>query len=147
MKALHTFPIAFLLCTLVDLSSPLSSYGQDIPTLVARADTSRFSVQHSEWSLLNFYQAIDSSGTTVSMEIIVANTSKKTDWTAEQYLGRIKDAPFHPKRHQEIEYTLLHDLYTIRIEHSGKCYLMLKKGSPVSGDVQILPLFVRYRIN
>lgn len=146
MKTLNRFSIAFLISAIVEFL-PMSSHGQDISNLVSKADTSKFSVKQSEWSLLNFYQAMDSSKSSVSLEIIAANTSKKTDWTVEQYLGRIKDAKFQPKRMQYIEYKLLNDIYAIRIEKSGKCYFYLKKGSPLPGDVPVFPLFVSYRID
>jgi hypothetical protein len=147
MKTLYKYLLYFLLGFVGEIGFPGISFGQEISKLVSKADTSNFSTKQSEWSLLNNYQSIDASKSIVSLEIISVNNTNKADLTQEQYLGRIKESKFQPKRTQYIEYKLLNDIYAIRIEKSGKCYFYLKKGKPLPGESPVFPLFISYRLD
>ena len=147
MKTLYRYLLYFLLGFVCEVGFPEVSFGQEISKLVSKADTSNFSTKQSEWSLLNYYQSIDASKSTVSLEIISVNNTNKADLTQEQYLGRIRGSKFQPKRKQYIEYKLLNDISAIRIEKSGKCYFYLKKGKPLPGESPVFPLFISYRLD
>jgi hypothetical protein len=117
---------------------------QDKALALETADTTNFSVNNQAgWQLFNSYVAAVKTDS-VTIEIVIQH-SRTLDWAQEQLVGHIKPETLFPKANQTVSFNLLFDLYQLRVEPSGKCYLRLTSGSLPDGDPVIIPIRVVYK--
>jgi hypothetical protein len=110
----------------------------------AAADTTNFSVNTSGgWRLFNSFLA-EYDTDSVQAEIILQHDNT-INLNQEQLIGRIKTVGFQPQIEQNLSFTLLTDLYSMRIDREGSCYLRFISGDLPDGSVIVVPIKVLYR--
>jgi len=112
---------------------------------LATADTTNFSVNsRAGWQLYNSYVAPIKQDS-VTIEMIIQH-DRTIDWKQEQLIGHIKSGNLLPKTGQTLSFRLITDVYQLRIEPSGRCYLRLATGSLAAGDPVIIPVRGLYKL-
>ena len=111
---------------------------------LASADSSYIAVnKRAGWQFLTSYLTPIKSDS-VMIEMIVQH-DKTIDWTQEQLVGRIKSISMLPKISQTVLFNLIENVYQLRIEPNGKCYLRLATGTLPDVDPVIIPIRATYR--
>ena len=111
---------------------------------LAAADTTNFSINHlGGWQLYN--SVITSSKSDSVLVEIIASHVNNFAWTQEQYIGKIRPVALTPQSTQILFFNLIATRYAIRINSDGKCYLSLKSGTPIEGQVAVIPIKVNYK--
>jgi len=130
-------------CALMALFGAKLTAQTDAAALAA-ADTTNFSINRSGgWQLYNsFISSIKSDS--VQVEIIASHLNNFA-WTQEQYIGKIRTIALIPQSTQVLFFNLIATRYAIRISSDGKCYLWLKSGTPMEGQVAVIPIKVNYK--
>ena len=137
LQALCFFILQFLLCA--------HGKTQDFSRMLEKADTLNFSVpKTNDWQLLNSYVAFNSTRDSVLLELVVLSDQKNIDWKNEQYIGQIKQDKFFSKTERVALCYLLNDVYKLKVEPNGKCYLSLAEGNPPAGFPAVIPLRISY---
>jgi hypothetical protein len=130
-------------CALVILSFSKLTAQTDAAALAA-ADTTNFSVNHlGGWQLYNSFITSNKSDS-VQVEIIASHVNNFA-WTQEQYIGKIRTLALLPQSTQILFFNLIATRYAFRISSDGKCYLSLKSGTPIEGQVAVIPIKVIYK--
>jgi len=112
---------------------------------LATADTTNFSVnQRNGWQLFNSYVTPVKTDSVI-VEIIVQH-DRIIDWTQEQLVGRIKSTSMLPKTSQTVSFNLIENVYQLRVEPNGQCYLRLATGTLPDGDPVIVPVRAVYKL-
>jgi uncharacterized membrane protein YkvI len=145
---INKFFIQHTLCVLlIQLFMSVVTCAQDFSQLMSQADTVNFSVQkQSNWKLLSSYVALNATNDSVQFELIVFNDNQTIDWKNEQYLGKLKQGKFFSKFERVSTFFLLSEMYQLKIERDGDCYLSLKKGNPLFGSPTIIPIVIIYKL-
>jgi len=111
----------------------------------ASADSSYIAVNHKgDWQFLASYLTMVKTDS-VMIEMIVQH-DRTIDWTQEQLVGRIKSTSMLPRESQTVSFSLTSDVYQLRVEPNGRCYLRLAFGSLPNGDPVILPVRAKYKL-
>lgn len=132
------------LCFLILQFLYASGKTQDYSRMLEKADTLNFSVPRTnDWQLLNSYVAFNSTKDSVLLELVVLS-DKNIDWKNEQYIGQINQNRFFSKTERVALCYLLKDVYKLKVEPNGKCYLSLEKGNPPAGFPVVIPLKISY---
>jgi|WetSurMetagenome_2_1015567.scaffolds.fasta_scaffold13975_2 hypothetical protein len=118
---------------------------QNFAQALAAADTINFSVNKKEgWMLYNSCLTLQKSDS-ILIELILQH-DRNINWEAEQEVGRIRSDSFYPKYEQTVTFNLLFNIYKLRIDKNGKCYLYLAQGSlPDESDQVIIPVRAFYK--
>ena len=133
---------SILYCALMVLCFNYLTAQTDAAALAA-ADTTNFSVNHLDgWQLYNSF--IASKFDSVQVEIIASHVNNFT-WTQEQYVGKIRNVALIPQSTQIVFFNLIATRYLFRINSDGKCYLSLKSGTPLEGQLAVIPIKVNYK--
>lgn len=142
MKIFHFKKMILILSILLGLTITIRA--QSIITVLANADSSRFSPNKKDgWQLYNSYVArylADSA----QLEVIIQKSSI-VNWKVEQFIGRIKYLGLVPRQAQILRFNLINDVYQIRIESDGKCFLSFKAGSEPPSTA-VIPVKVFYKL-
>lgn len=140
----HTIKQLIILTCILVITGIGKAQAQNNAQAIAAADSSRFSINSGGgWQLYNSYVAQHNTDS-VRLELIVQHANNIV-WNNEQYVGKIKMASLQPATDRTISFSLLNDVYTVRVETNGKCYLKLSAGSVPSGTMTVLPVFIYYR--
>ena len=124
-----------------------TSNAQDYSSIKEKADTVNFSVtKHNDWQLLNTYVSVNSKGDSVQLELVVFSDQKNINWKKEQYVGSIKEKRFLSKTDKVASYSLLNDVYQVKVKPDGKCYFTLEKGNPPAAFPIVIPFVVSYKL-
>jgi hypothetical protein len=135
---------AFFLTLLTCIVS--AAYSQDYSAAFAAADTTNFSPnRQAGWQLFNSYAAITNSDS-ANLQVIILHANN-IDWKAEQMIGRVRTQSLQPATQQILGFNLLYDVYQLRIDSAGNCYLKFVSGDGPSSDPMIIPLQVFYQLN
>jgi len=111
----------------------------------ASADSSYIAVnKKSGWQFFSSYLT-PVKADSVMIEMVVQH-DRTSDWNQEQLVGRIKSTSMLPKVSQTVSFSLISDLYQLRVEPNGRCYLRLVSGSLPVGDPVILPIRAKYKL-
>lgn len=111
----------------------------------ASADSSYIAVnKKGDWQFLASYLTTVKTDS-VMIEMIVQH-DRTIDWTQEQLVGRIKSTSLLPKASQTVSFSLIFDVYQLRVEPNGRCYLRLASGSLPDGDPVIIPIRAKYKL-
>lgn len=111
----------------------------------ASADSSYIAVnKKAGWQFFSSYLT-PIKADSVMIEMVVQH-DRAIDWKQEQLVGRIKSTSMLPKASQTVSFSLIFDLYQLRVEPNGKCYLRLASGTLPDGDPIILPIRVKYKL-
>jgi len=112
----------------------------------ASADSSYIAVNiKADWRFLASYLTTIKTDS-VMIEMIVQH-DRTIDWNQEQLVGRIKSTSMLPKASQTVSFSLISDVYQLRVEPNGRCYLRLVSGSLPDSDPVILPVRAKYKKN
>ena len=145
MKSKIYFLISLSLLWFGELSAQNNSKELAKALIKASADSSYIAVnKKAGWQFFSSYLApikVDS----VMIEMVVQH-DRTIDWKQEQLVGRIKSTSMLPKASQTVSFSLIFDLYQLRIEPNGRCYLRLAFGSLPNGDPVILPVRAKYKL-
>ncbi len=118
---------------------------QDHSKAIAAADTSYFSPNKNDgWQLFNSYISTYQKDS-AQLEVIIQH-SNTINWRQEQYIGRIKHQVLQPRRGQSLLFNLLSDIYKLRIEDNGKCYLSFVTGSLPVNNLVVIPVKIFYKL-
>jgi len=110
----------------------------------ASADSSYIAVnKKAGWQFLTSYLTPIKSDS-VMIEMIVQH-DKTINWSQEQLVGRIKSTSMIPRRSRTISFNLIENVYQLRVEPDGKCYLWLGSGSLPDADPVIIPVRATYK--
>jgi len=82
----------------------------------------------------------------VLLELVVRHDRASIDLKKEQPVGRIKSIKLLPATEQTVSFKLLRNVYRLRIESDGKCYLRLETGTLPTGDPMIIPIRAKYKL-
>jgi len=133
------FLLAIVCSSFIEVSAQIHSRA------LATADTTNFSInKRSGWKLFNSYVAPVKTDSVI-IELIVQH-DLTIDWRQEQLVGRIKSSNLLPKTSQTVSFKLMFDIYQLRVEPNGRCYLRLASGSLPDGDPVILPIRAKYKL-
>jgi len=111
---------------------------------LATADSTNFSVNsRAGWQLFNSY-VVPINTDSATIEIIIQH-DRTIDFTQEQLVGYIKRKESFPKANQNVSFSLISDVYQLRIDPNGRCYLRLTTGSLPDGDPVIIPVRAVYK--
>lgn len=111
----------------------------------ASADSSHIAVnKKAGWQFFSSYLT-PIKADSVMIEMVVQH-DRAIDWKQEQLVGRIKSTSMLPKASQTISFSLIFDVYQLRVEPNGKCYLRLASGSLPNGDPVIVPVRAVYKL-
>lgn len=107
------------------------------------ADTSSFRPNsQSDWSMFNSYIAIASDS--ILFEVTISH-SRDIDWNEFQRFGKIVERKFLPGLERNVDYYLLDDRYTIKIDEAGSCFVKLSEGQLPPRDPVVLPIKISYK--
>lgn len=118
---------------------------QDHSKALASADTLSFSINKKEgWLLYNsFIAPVKTDSVAIGL---IFQHDRDINWDQEQLIGKIRTESLFPKAVQTITYKLMQDIYQIRVDKNGKCYLRLVSGSvPGESGPVILPIRAVYK--
>ncbi len=108
------------------------------------ADTSKFVPnRQGAWSLYSSYLAA-AGPDSILLEAAVSH-NRDADWSQYQRFGRIRDKQFWPMTTVEARSLLLADVYDIRVEKDGWCFIKLSKGQLPSTDPVVLPIRITFK--
>jgi len=111
----------------------------------ASADSSYIAVnKKAGWQFFSSYLT-PVKADSVMIEMVVQH-DRTSDWNQEQLVGRIKSTSMLPKVSQTVSFSLISDVYQLRVEPNGRCYLHLVSGSLPVGDPVILPIRAKYKL-
>jgi len=111
----------------------------------ASADSSYIAVnKKADWQFFSSYLT-PVKADSVMIEMVVQH-DRAIDWTLEQLVGHIKLTSMLPKVSQTVSFSLISDLYQLRVAPNGRCYLRLVSGSLPVGDPVILPIRAKYKL-
>lgn len=111
----------------------------------ATADSSYFAInKQAGWQQYSCHIAPINTTDSVMIEMIIQH-DKSIDWKLEQYIGKIKSTNLLPKSSQLLMFDLLTNIYKLRIEPNGNCYIHLFSGSLPDSDPIIIPIRFRYK--
>jgi len=111
----------------------------------ATADSSYIAInKRAGWQMYSSYLTPIKSDS-VTIEMIVQH-DRTIDWKQEQLVGCIKSTSLFPKTSQTVSFNLMSDIYQLRIEPNGQCYLWLASGSLPDGDLVIIPVRAVYKL-
>jgi len=117
---------------------------KDIALARATADSSYFSVnKRAGWGLFSSYVAPVNTDSVI-IEMIVQH-DRTIDWKQEQCVGRIKSNSLLPAASQTVSFRLIDNVYQLRVEPNGRCYLRLTYGSLPDADPVIIPVRAVYK--
>lgn len=143
----NNFILSGICISVIQLCLFFKAGAQDFKKGMEKADTSNFSVtRHNDWQLLNSYVSLNVKGDSVQLELIALSEQKGINWKKDQYVGSIKQKQFLSKTDRVINYSLLNDLYKVKIKPDGKCYFTLEKGNPPVGMPLVIPIKVTYKL-
>ena len=112
----------------------------------ASADSSYIAVnKKAGWQFFSSYLT-PVKADSVMIEMVVQH-DRTSDWNQEQLVGRIKSTSMLPKVSQTVSFSLISDVYQLRVEPNGRCYLRLVSGSLPDSDPVILPVRAKYKKN
>jgi hypothetical protein len=97
----------------------------------------------ASWQFLTSYLTPIKSDS-VMIEMIVQH-DKTAEWNQEQLVEHIRLASMLPKRSRTVSFNLIENVYQLRIEPNGKCYLRLDTGSLLDTDPVIIPVRATYK--
>jgi hypothetical protein len=83
----------------------------------------------------------------VLLELVVRHDRTSIDWKQEQPVGRIKQRDLLPKTEQIVLFKLIRNIYRLRIEPNGRCFIRLEAGILPKGDQVIIPVRGIYKKN
>lgn len=110
----------------------------------ASADSSYIAVnKKAGWQFLSSYLTPINSDS-VMIEMIVQH-DKTIDWNQEQLVGRIKSTSMLPRTSQTVSFSLIDNVYQLRVEPNGRCYLRLATGVLPDADPVIIPVRAVYK--
>jgi hypothetical protein len=113
----------------------------------AMGDTTSFTPnQQQGWAISSSYLNQDTPDS-IEFELLVRHDNNIA-WDQEQIIGAITNSIFKPVNNQIITYQLLsNNLWNVKIEPSGQCYLKLIQGSAPPDNPAIFPIRIRYKNN
>lgn len=110
------------------------------------ADTSGFVPnRQGAWSLFASYVSTRGRDSVV-LEAAVSH-SRDADWSQYRPFGRIRDKKLWPPDAVEARYWLLTDVYDIRVQKDGWCFIKLSEGQLPSTDPVVLPIRITFKVN
>ncbi|OQP56312.1 hypothetical protein [Niastella populi] len=110
------------------------------------ADTSGFVPnRQGAWSLFASYVSTRGRDSVV-LEAAVSH-SRDADWSQYRPFGRIRDKKLWPPNAVEARYWLLTDVYDIRVQKDGWCFIKLSEGQLPSTDPVVLPIRITFKVN
>jgi hypothetical protein len=142
MKMKRIFFLVAILCSIC--SSSFSQNTKESVLSKATADSSYFAINKKAGWQQYSSQLTPVNTDSVMIEMIVQH-DKAIDWKQEQPVGKIKSNSLLPKARQIIAFNLLTNIYQMRIEPNGKCYLRLISGSLPEGDPVIIIIQGNYK--
>lgn len=119
---------------------------QSDSAIVANADTKAFSANTpGGWKIYNSFikQISDDS---VKLELIIRH-SNNIVWSNSQFIGSIKNDSLRPAISQSLTINLLDDIFSLRINSDGKCYVRFVSGTYPGRDPVVIPIAVAYKRN
>jgi hypothetical protein len=138
--------IIFILAILLSICSYASSQNTKAGELAkATSDSSSFVINVKDGWQQYGSSVVAMSSDRVLLETIVQHIKTGIDWTLEQYIGKVKSNSLRPSKSQIVPFNLLSNIYKLRIEANGKCYLRLASGSLPDSDPVIIPIGVIYK--
>jgi hypothetical protein len=112
---------------------------------LATADSSYFAVNiKAGWQQFNSY--LTSINTDSVMIETIVQHDRTIDLSQEQLIGKIKSNNLLSETEQTLSFKLIDNLYQLRIEPNGKCYLRLSSGSLPDSNPVIIPVRVVYKL-
>lgn len=145
MKHSHMkYFLFFVIMTFLTVPSLQAQDVQEDSAALAAADTTHFSINHSNnWHLFNSYVApYQSDSAQLELIIMHANTLA---WEQEQYIGKIRVPGLVPLNTQTIPFSLITVQFTLRIDNTGRCYLKKISGDLPNEENIAIPLKIYYR--
>lgn len=120
------------------------SFSQDHSAAFAAADSSFFSVNvPGGWKLFNSHMSLWGTDS-VQLELTVQHENT-INWREEQFAGKIKTAAFIPRQVQTVLFNLMTDIYALRIDQQGKCFLRMIQGPDPDKQVVVIPVKLSYK--
>ena len=108
------------------------------------ADTSKFVPnRQNAWSLYTSYVSTRGRDSVV-LEATVSH-SRDADWSQYQLFGAIRDKKLWPPDAVEARSMLLTDVYDIRVDKDGRCFIKLSAGQLPSTDPVVLPIRITFK--
>lgn len=106
-----------------------TTFSQGHSKALAAGNSEHFIVNKKEgWELYNScLKPVSSDSIMIGL---ILQHDHSVDLSEEQFVGRIKSGQFSPEHERKIQFSLLLNIFQLRIENSGKCYLSLVSGSP-----------------
>lgn len=139
------FLLAFALISFGELAAQDNSVILANAFAKASADSSYIAVnKRGGWQFLASYLTPINTDS-VMIEMIVQH-DRTIDWTQEQLVGRIKSISMRSKTSQIVSFSLMSDIYQLRVEPNGRCYLRLATGTLPDGDPVIIPVRAVYKL-
>lgn len=108
------------------------------------ADTSKFVPnRQGAWSMYSSYLAA-AGPDSILLEAVVTH-NRDADWSQYQCFGRIRDNKLWPQNTVEARSFLLTDVYAIRVDKDGWCFIKLSEGQLPSTDPAVLPIRITFK--
>lgn len=135
--------IVAILC--LTCNSTFSQVTKESLLAKATSDSSRFAINvKGGWLQYGSSIAVVASDS-VMLEAIVQHQKTGIDWTYDQFVGKMKLNRLRPAKSQTTSFNLLTNIYQLRIEPNGKCYLRLVSGVLPDADPVIIPIRAVYK--
>jgi len=121
-------------------------------TKIKFADTTSFTPNTTEgWNILSSYLNQETPDSVEFELILLQNNS--INWSAEQFIGKITNQTFIPRKIQKLTYDLfINNTWSVRVNTNGQCFLKQVNGatlgvSSLSGSPYVFPVKVRFKNN
>ena len=137
--------ISMFILVVIRIGSNNTVFAQSNSVALAAADTSKFSPNTTNgWQLFNSYVFKYQSDSS-TLQVIIQHANN-IDWTQEQLVGRITYQPLKPSANQSISFNFATNIYMLRIDTVGNCFLRLADGALPGHDPFVIPITVFYKL-
>ena len=111
---------------------------------IENADTTNFSINKEQsWSLYSSYISAESSDS-CHLELVFEHANS-LDWNNFQYFGKIKSYVFFPAETLIVNIQLLENVYALKIDNEGKCYIKFISGIYPQASNVVLPIQLNFK--
>lgn len=111
---------------------------------LANADTTAFAANTGGgWQLYNSYAAVVDTDS-VLLELVLTHNNS-INWSVDQPVGRIKQPSLFPAVTREVSFMLLSEIWLLRVENDGDCYLRFVAGSLPVGSRVVIPVKIAFK--